>query len=40
MSPNVRLKRWLKNAWSNGLLMGGLILLIAIVIAWSKTLGR
>lgn len=34
------LKRWLKSAWGNGLIVGALILLVAILIAWGNTLGH
>jgi hypothetical protein len=34
------LRRWLKSAWGNGLIMGALILLVAILIAWGNSLGR
>ena len=34
------LKRWLRNAWGNGLIMGALILLVAVLIAWGNVTGR
>ena len=40
-TPRLRpLKRWLKKSWGNGLIMGALILLVAILIAWGNVLGR
>lgn len=40
MPPNVRLKLWLRNARSKGLLTAVLIVVIAALIAWGNTLPR
>lgn len=34
------MRRWLRDARGNGLLMGALILIVAILIAWGKVLER
>jgi hypothetical protein len=34
------MRRWLRDARSNGLLMAAVILIVAILIAWGKVLER
>jgi hypothetical protein len=35
-----RLKRLIQKGWSNGAIMGALILIVAILIAWGKVVSR
>lgn len=39
-SDGKAMKRWLRNARSNGLLTAALILVVAVLIAWGKVLER